>query len=150
MRKTTIAMLAATVLGVAAAGGVTAFAQPAQPPGAEQAEPGMRGPGGPMGPGFGRPMHPGMMGMGRHMGGEPGMGMRPFGLIYPQADRKLSPADVQKIAEAFLLWNGNHTWKVTEVAPAGDVIGFALSTPDGSVIARFTMDPRTGRVRRTG
>ena len=40
------------------------------------------------------------------------------------------PPDVQKIAEAFLLWNGNHTWKVVDVAPTSDgAIGFALATP---------------------
>ena len=37
-----------------------------------------------------------------------------FALIYRQQDRKLTPPDVQKIAEAFLLWHGNHTWKVVE------------------------------------
>lgn len=76
--------------------------------------------------------------------------MRNFALVYPQADRNLTPPDVQKIAEAFLLWHGNHTWKVMEVAPAADgTIGFALATQEGSVIARFSMDPHTGRVTRT-
>ena len=61
---------------------------------------------------------------------------------------KLAPADlsvreVQKIAEAFLLWNGNHSWKVLNAKPDGDVIGFDLATADGSVIAHFTMDPKT-------
>ena len=46
--------------------------------------------------------------------------LRNFALVYPQEDRKLTPPDVQKIAEAFLLWHGNHTWKVVEVAPAAD------------------------------
>jgi hypothetical protein len=74
-----------------------------------------------------------------------------FALVYPQDDRKLTPPDVQKIAEAFLLWRGNHTWKVVEVEPAADgAIGFAIATPEGSVIARFTMDPHNGRVTRTG
>ena len=41
-----------------------------------------------------------------------------FALVYRQEDRKLTPPDVQKIAEAFLLWNGNHSWKVVDVAPA--------------------------------
>jgi hypothetical protein len=76
--------------------------------------------------------------------------MRAFALVYPQPDRNLSAQDVQKIAEAFLLFHGNHTWKVVEVAPAADsTIGFALATQEGSVIARFTMDPHTGRVTRT-
>jgi hypothetical protein len=74
-----------------------------------------------------------------------------FALVYRQQDRQLSPADVQKIAEAFLLWRGNHTWKVVEVAQATDgMVGFAIATPEGSVIARFTMDPHSGRVTRSG
>ena len=76
--------------------------------------------------------------------------LRSFALVYPQADRKLTPPDVQKIAEAFLLWHGNHSWKVVEVAATSDgAIGFALATPEGSVIARFTMDPHSGRVTRS-
>ena len=74
---------------------------------------------------------------------------RAFALVYPQKDRKLTPPDVQKIAEAFLLWHGNHDWKVVNVAPTTDgPIGFALATQDGSVIARFTMDPHTAEVER--
>jgi hypothetical protein len=97
-------------------------------------------------------MHPGMMGMTHHRPPharmfEPGA----VALVWPQADRKLTPPDVQKIAEAFLLWNGNHSWKAVEVAPDGDqAIGFAFATPEGSVIARFKMDPHTGHITRTG
>jgi hypothetical protein len=76
--------------------------------------------------------------------------MRNFALIYRADDRKLTPPDVQKIAEGFLLWNGNHTWKVINVKQAGDAIGFDLGASDGSVIASFTMDPKNGRVHRTG
>jgi hypothetical protein len=74
-----------------------------------------------------------------------------FALVFRQADRKLTPSDVQKIAEAFLLWNGNHEWKIVQVGPAsGDEIGFAVATADnGPVIARFTMNAHTGRVTRT-
>lgn len=137
MRRTILTLLAGLIIGGAAAGILIAQAQP--PP------PGMGGPpwrphwmgwmrGGPEGPGG--PGRPGMM--------------RNFALVYPQEDRKLTPPDVQKIAEAFLLWNGNHTWKVVEVAPATDgAIAFALATQEGSVIARFTMDPPSGRVTRT-
>ena len=68
-----------------------------------------------------------------------------------QADRQLAPADVQKIAEAFLLWNGNHTWKVGNVAATSDgPIGFSVATPEGSVVAKFTMDPHTGKITRVG
>ena len=74
-----------------------------------------------------------------------------FALVHRAADRQLTPPDVQKIAEAFLLWNGNHTWKVVDVAPApSGAIGFAVATPEGSVIARFEMDPHTAHVTRTG
>lgn len=77
--------------------------------------------------------------------------MRTFALLYRPDDRHLTPADVQKIAEAFLLWNGNHTWKVIDVAAGKDnAIGFTLAAPDGTVIAKFTMDSKTGRVTRTG
>jgi hypothetical protein len=76
--------------------------------------------------------------------------MRVFALIDRPEDRKLTAPDVQKIAEAFLLWNGNHTWKVTNVRPEGDVIGFDLATADGSVIAHYAMDPKTGRPTRRG
>ena len=106
---------------------------------------------------------PGGAMMGPAMGGDPSLDpmhrMRPpppidpslFGLLYRPADRKLTPPDVQRIAEAILLWFGNHTWKVTEVAPAANsLIAFAYATPEGSVVARFTMDTRTGRVVRTG
>ena len=76
---------------------------------------------------------------------------RALALIHRAEDRKLTPPDVQKIAEAFLLWRGNHTWKVVEVAPAADGgIGFALATQEGSVIARFAMDPKSGHLTRRG
>jgi hypothetical protein len=88
-------------------------------------------------------MHQGMMHQRAHW--------RTFALIYPQQDRQLAPADVQKIAEGFLLWRGNHTWKVSDVAPTADgPIGFNLTTPEGSVVAKFTMDPHTGRIQRVG
>ena len=59
--------------------------------------------------------------------------------------------DVQKVVEGFLLWRGNHTWKVVDVAATSDgAIGFGLATQEGSVIARFTMDPHTGRLTRVG
>ena len=80
-----------------------------------------------------------------------GQALRTFALIYRQQDRQLAAADVQKIAEAFLLWNGNHAWKVTDVAATADgPIGFSLATPEGSVVAKFTMDPHTARITRVG
>jgi len=103
--------------------------------------PGRPGPGWMHGPMAGGPMmhHP--------MWHPPGM----FGLFFHPADKQLTPADVQKIAEAFLLWQGNRDWKVTQVAAGPDgKIGFDFATSDGGVIARFTMDSRTGRIARVG
>ena len=73
-----------------------------------------------------------------------------FALVYRQADRNLTPPDVQKIAEAFLLWNGNHTWKVVDVAAASDgAIGFAWQR--GGLGDRPLHDgPHSGRVTRAG
>ena len=137
MRQTILAAAAAFVIGGIATGAVLSQAQPtppAPPPGVMDghASHGMmdwmhR-------PGHERPFHP-----------------RDFALIYRQPDRQLTAADVQKIAEAFLLWNGNHTWKITDVAATADgPIGFSISTPEGSVVAKFTMDPHTGHLTRVG
>jgi hypothetical protein len=144
MRQTLLAATAAFVIGGIATGAVLSQAQPATPPAEEMDS-------GPMQPGA----HPGMMGWRHHMMRE-GMrdrlhNLRTFALVYRQEDRNLAPADVQKIAEAFLLWNGNHTWKVSNVAPTTDgPIGFSLTTPEGSVVAKFTMDPHSGRLERVG
>jgi hypothetical protein len=107
-------------------------------------------PGGP--PPMARRMPPPWM----HAGGGPGWErrrgemMRTFALFFRPEDRALTPPEVQKIAEAFLLWNGNRTWKVTEVTATTDgKVSFAYATSDGGVIARFAMDTKTGRVRRT-
>jgi hypothetical protein len=142
MRKTLLATLAVLALGGTTTGIVIAHAQPAPPPAAVDGPP---------------PHHPHWMGWmrggreGPEMEGRGPMAHRTFALVYRQEDRKLTPPDVQKIAEAFLLWNGNHSWKVVEVAPTPDgAIGFGLATQEGSVIARFTMDPHSGRVTRTG
>ena len=136
MRKTILTTLAVLTIGGATAGILVASAQPAQPPRPWRAD------------------RPGWAGCTVATTGGRASGMRrlrTFALIYPQEDRNLTPPDVQKIAEAFLLWRGNHSWKVVEVAPAADGgIGFALATQEGSVIARFTMDPHSARVTRTG
>jgi hypothetical protein len=136
VRQTLLAAAAAFVIGGIATGAVLSQAQPAPPPAAQT---------------DGAPPRPGMMeGWGQRMMHHRPF-QRPFALIYRQEDRQLSPADVQKIAEAFLLWNGNHTWKITNVAPTADgPIGFTLTTQEGSVVAKFTMDPHTGRIHRVG
>ena len=136
MRQTILAAAAAFVIGGVATGAVLSQAQPA-PPRVDEPSPGMGAP----------PHH--WMGWGHHP--RPGQGLRAFALIYRQADRQLAPADVQKIAEAFLLWNGNHTWKVTDVATTADgPVAFSLTTPEGSVVAKFTMDPHTATITRVG
>jgi hypothetical protein len=139
-------MIALIAAGIAS-GGVAVLATQAIAQGAPPPPPGMDG--GPMrGPMAGRmPGGPGGM---RAMRGRGGMmrRMRQFALIYPTADRNLSGADVQKIAEAFLLFNGNHTWKVTEVKEEPDQVTFTLASPDGGAIAHFAMDRHTGRPTR--
>ena len=96
------------------------------------------------GPGMRPPQMEGRM----HHGGGMMHRMRAFALIYPAADRALSGPDVQKIAEAFLLFNGNHSWKVTEVTEEPNRVTFAFATPDGAAIAHFSMDRHTGRPER--
>jgi hypothetical protein len=74
---------------------------------------------------------------------------RNWGLFTRQADKKLSAADVQIIADAILLRHGNHTWKVANVVQnQDDTVSFAFATQSGEVIARFAMNTQTGRVRR--
>lgn len=138
MRNSIVAAVTAFVIGGAATGALVAHAQ-SIPPAPVPSQEVMDAP----------PPHAWMQRMrGPHMEG-PGFGT--FALVYRQQDRQLSPADVQKIAEAFLLWHGNHSWKIVDVAAAPDgPIGFAVATPEGSVIARFTMDPHTGKVTRRG
>ena len=142
MRKTILlTLLAGSLIGAGAAMGVSQAEAQAAPP----APPAMDG------PGPHRPMD-GMRG-GRMEGRMRPMGgmmrrMRAFALVYPAADRALSGPDVQKIAEAFLLFNGNHSWKVTEVTEEAGRVTFALATPDGTAIAHFAMDRHTGRPER--
>lgn len=151
MRQTILTAAAAFLIGGIATGAVLSQAQPAPP----DHPPGMLmngHPGADGRPGFAADGP--MPWMHRHhamMEGGPAEGRRALGLVYREKDRALSAADVQKIAEAFLLWNGNHTWKVANVAPTQDgQIGFSLTTQEGSVIARFTMDPHTARLTRVG
>jgi hypothetical protein len=149
MRKTIVTVVAAFILGAISTGVVISWAQSAPPPaeGTDMAPgPGARGPGA-RGPGMGG--GPGQWAdrMREHHAHRMEM-MRVFALIPRPEDRKLTPPDVQKIVEAFLLWNDNHTWKVLNVKADGDAIGFDLATADGSVIAHYTMDPKTGRPTR--
>ncbi len=142
MRKLVIAGFVATALAGATAATHLAFADDDPPaPGGMQGmmmehegNPGMMGP---------MWMHH-MMAM-RH--GGPGL----FGLFAPVEDRALTAADVQKIAEGLLLWHGNHSWKVVDVKDGADnTIDFAYATAEGSVIARFSVDRKTGMFHRLG
>ena len=148
MNKHIVTAVASFVMGGIATGVFLAQAQPAgpgQPPMPMQAPPGAAwGPGGrpgPMGP-WAEQMHDRMQ--------RRGEAMRAFALLYHTDDRKITPDDAKKIAEGLLLWRGNHSWKVTNVAPEGDAIGFDFATAEGAVIAHFTMDPKTARVKRVG
>jgi hypothetical protein len=143
MRKLLLAATAAMVLGGLGAAGLFTYAGAQPAPAAVVDPPPPAGAGGwrtgphPVGQGWHRAA------MRRHAW--------PFALLYHMDDRQLTAPEVQKIAEAFLLWNGNRTWKVVDAAAGPDgKIGFAFATTDGSVIARFAMDSKTGRVTRTG
>jgi len=157
-------LMAGVTAVLLAGGGVAATqsarSQPAPPPMRDEAAPPPPHGPGPRGPGM-EGMPGGMMGgmsggmMEHHPGGphEPAemmRRMRTFSLLWTAPDRNLSGADVQKIVEGFLLWHGNHTWKVTNVQEQGDRIAFSLATPEGGTIASFTMDRHTGRIERTG
>ena len=139
MRKTILATIAVLAIGGGMAGVLNAQAQPAPPAVAADAPPPPR------------PHFMGWMHRTRDGHGGPWAETRHnFALVYQHEDRQLAPQDVQKIAEAFLLWNGNHTWKVANVKTASDgAIGFDLTTASGDVIASFTMDAHTARLTRT-
>ena len=150
-------LLAAAVSSLAAVGGA-AFAQNASQapaPGAETQSETVPQPGAqPRGP------HEMRMGWWHHRHGGHGLGERgrempfapgTFGLFAPQPDKHLSPADVQQIAQAILLWNGNHEWKVAQVQPGQDhQVTFAYVTQDGATVAKFTVNQDTGRITRVG
>lgn len=138
MRQTLLAAAAAFVIGGATVGSVLSYAQPAPGPSA----------------GGDAALHQprdGGMTWRRAMWRHRRHARRTFSLIYTPRDRNLTPDDVQKIAQGFLLWRGNHDWKVVDVAAQPDgAIGFSLATQSGSVVAKFSMDPHTGRVTRLG
>jgi hypothetical protein len=141
-------LIAAAVLSLAgvAGGGAVAMAQNAAPPPAAGPEAPPPPPGGPHEHGGWHHHGP----MDRRMGERPFM-PGTFSLFYHQGDKQLSQADVQQIAQAILLWNGQHGWKVADVQTAPDhSVNFSYTAPDGTVIAKFSMDQQTGRITRTG
>lgn len=160
MQKLVLAAVAATsVVGALALSPLAprAFAQPAGDPPAPAAQP-MPGP-------TANPMPRMMHGYGPNswmsergghwMGareGRHGMSHRShtWDLFDRPANLSLSPADVTTIAEAILLRHGQHDWKVGDVTPNEDhTVSFAYTTAHGDIIARFTMDTRTGHITRT-
>ncbi|HWA81695.1 MAG TPA: hypothetical protein VG848_15460 [Acetobacteraceae bacterium] len=171
---------AALLAGAALAFSPLAGAQPAPAAGGAPAQvvsppagPPLGPPAGPMAnrPGGGAWM-PGMPGMGMPMMHGPAAGAGPeawagpwmrrhamhalfawretWGLFHRPADLGLSPSDVQIIAEAILLRNGEHDWKVGDVTQNADhTVSFAFVTAHGDVVARFTINTSNGRITRT-
>ena len=136
MRQTLLAAAVAFGIGGATVGALVSYAQPAPPPPRAEDD---------------GPWRPQAGWMHRMREGRGPVAPGTFALVYRQADRNLTPPDVQKVAEAFLLWRGNHTWKVVDVAALPDgAIGFSLATQEGSIVAKFSMDPHSGRVTRLG
>jgi hypothetical protein len=135
------AALAAAASAVMAA--APALAQPGPPPGGPPAAAEDRGP--PQGP---PPWARG--GHGHRAGGPMGPRGPLSGLVMNRDNKQLTADEVTKIAEGFLLWMGERNWKVANATQQDDLIAFDLTTQEGSRIARFTMDRRTGRVQRVG
>ena len=156
---------AAMVAATAAALGTTAvLAQPTPPPAPPAATDGaVPQPGTWGGPGSGPPpwARQGMRdgggpgherghrhGHGRDMrGGE--MRGGPFGgLVMRREDKALTGPEAVKIAEGFLLFMGERDWKIANPVETPTAVEFTLTTKDGSAIAKFAMDRKTGRVQR--
>src|SRR5271163_2552746 len=106
MRKTVLAAVTAVSIAAVGGGALIAYGQPAPPAGPAPNGPAIEAPQTPSGLGTQWQRRPGewRQGMMRRRW----MQARTFGLFFRPADRQLTPPDVQKIAEAFLLWNGNH------------------------------------------
>jgi hypothetical protein len=143
-----ILLIPALVAGIAAAGTgyVTAFA----------ADPSTPGQALPQGPDWGPPGQPHgpapMMPPGGWPHGGPGMMWHhhedKFSLFAQVANKALTPADVRIIAQAILLEHGNHDWKVANVTSADNLIDFSFATAHGDVVATFSVDPASGRMKR--
>jgi len=137
------------------AGKLGAHAQggPGMDPGMMMGEGGPRGPGGgPGGPAWQRgdgPPHWRMAERGRGVKGHGDIGGMMGRFFINRDNKNLTNDEVRKIAEAGLLWFGERNWRIGEVRDAGSrTAEFTLVTENGGVIARFTMDRDTGRIRR--
>jgi hypothetical protein len=125
-----------------------ALGQPAAPPGAAEAPaPGRDGP---------PPWARGRGGPGGHEHGGPRWGMPgmggPAGRLFAfRQDKALTPDEVRRIAEGFLLYLGEREWRVVDVAEGPDnTVTFGVAPREGVAFMRFAMDRRTGQVRRIG
>jgi len=117
------------------------------------AQSGPSGPAAGPGAGPGAERGPGPMGW---RGGHHGHGFRGgmqggpgrFGMM--RTDKNLTPDEVRKIAEGFLLWRGERQLRVGAVEPGeGDWINLSVVTADnGGFVLRLAMDKNTGRIRR--
>ncbi len=147
MRRMTVLAAAAAlaIAGGSAGGALVAHAAPPPSPSGLAGGPPPQGPHG--APGWKHWMHrPGAWHHHRRL-----IAPGTFALLFHPANRQITTADAQAIATGFLRWNGNHTWKVVDVKQMSDgQIGFSYATSDNSVIASFTIDSRTGRIRRVG
>ena len=137
------AALAAATTAAIGAGVAGAQPAPLAPPGPEATQP--RGPGGPPPWARGGHGHHGPRGDARGPMGPRG----PLtGLIMQREDKAITAPEALKIAEGFLLWMGERDWKVANAVEKPEAIEFELQTKDGSRIATFGMDRKTGRVQR--
>lgn len=157
MRKLTIAILAAAALAGSSALALSPLASaqmpanPAASPSPTMPIPGMMH-GEEHGPGphgwMQRPEREGWM-QGRWMRHEAFERLKTWGLFHRPANLALTPDDVKIIAEAILLRHGQHAWKVGDVTQNADnTVSFAFVTEHGDVIAHFSIDTKTGRIRR--
>lgn len=100
-----------------------------------------------MGPQMMHQMMRGMMqGMMSGMMGRQGMRMGPGMMMGRRVtDRKLDASEVERILSGMLAWHGNRRLKVGKVADKDDDTVIAeIQTVDGSLIAKLTVNRKTG------
>jgi hypothetical protein len=84
---------------------------------------------------------------GEMRGGE-GRGGPFAGLVMRREDKAITGPEAAKIAEGFLLFMGERDWKIANPVETATTVEFTLTTKEGSAIAKFAMDRKTGRVQR--
>jgi hypothetical protein len=118
-----------------------------------RAGPGMMGRGYWMAPGYGMigpgMMGPGMMGPGYGMG--PGMMRGGPGWVAPEQPLNLSADDVRSYFQRLLAAGGNQRLKLGKVEVRDDgTIEAQIETVDGSLVASYKVDRRTGAIAPAG